>query len=332
MATFRWGVLSTAKIATTKVIPAIGRSEHGRVTAIGSRDGARASEVAEQLGIERAYDSYEQVLEDPDIDGVYIPLPNHLHVPWTVRAADAGKHVLCEKPIGLTSSDAETLVEVADRTGVRIQEAFMVRTHPQWLRARELVSSGEIGQLRAIQGFFSYHNTDVDDIRNQADIGGGGMLDIGCYPVTTTRFVLEREPERVCAVVDRDPQTRVDRLGSAILDFSGTTAAFTYGTQSFPYQRMTFVGTSARLDVEIPFNAPSDRPCRLLLTRDPSPGAEPEVIEVPVCDQYAVAADAFVASIQGDAPPPVPLEDSIANMRVLDALLRSAEKASWQSI
>jgi predicted dehydrogenase len=332
MAAFRWGVLSTAKIATTKVIPAIRGSEHGQVTAIGSRDGARASEVAEELGIERAYDSYEQVLEDPDIEGVYIPLPNHLHVPWTVRAAEAGKHVLCEKPIGLTTSDAETLLEVADRTGVRIQEAFMVRTHPQWLRARELVSSGEVGELRAIQGFFSYHNTDVDDIRNQADIGGGGMLDIGCYPVTTSRFVLEREPERVCAVVDRDPQTRVDRLGSAILDFSGTTAAFTYGTQSFPYQRMTFVGTQARLDVEIPFNAPSDRPCRLLLTRDPSPGAAPEVIEVPVCDQYAVAADAFVASVRGEAPPPVPLEDSIANMRVLDALLRSAESASWQSI
>jgi predicted dehydrogenase len=328
--TVAWGVLSTSRIGTEKVIPAIQASRHGHVLAIASRVASRAAALADSLGIERSYGSYEELLDDPDIDAVYNPLPNHLHVPWTVRAAEAGKHVLCEKPIARSAAEAETLLGVRDRTGVRIQEAFMVRTHPQWLRVKELLATGELGELRAIQAFFSYYNTDVEDIRNQAEIGGGGMLDIGCYPVTTSRFVVEREPDRVIAAIERDPTTGIDRLGSAILDFGGMTAAFTYGTQTFPYQRMTFVGTKARVEVQIPFNAPPDQPCQLFLTPDARPVGQPEVLELPLCDQYTVAADAFASAVLQGTEQPIPLEDSIANMRVLDALLRSAETDSWQ--
>jgi predicted dehydrogenase len=302
------------------------------VLAIASRDAERARSTADEHGIERSYGSYEELLADPDVDAVYNPLPNHLHVPWTVRAAESGKHVLCEKPIALTAAEAETLIAVRDRTGVLIQEAFMVRTHPQWTTVRDLVAAGELGELRAVQGFFSYFNDDPDDIRNQAGIGGGGLLDIGCYPVTTTRFVTGAEPTRVAAVVERDPVSGVDRLGSAVLDLPGVQASFVYGTQAFPYQRMTFVGTHGRLDVEIPFNAPADRPCRLFLTRDPEPTAQAEVVEIATCNQYTVAADAFVAAAVGGGPAPVPLEDSVQNMRVLDALARAGETGGWQKV
>ena len=327
-----WGVLSTAEIGTVKVIPAIQQSRRGRVLGLASRDRYRAEQAATPLGIERAYGSYEELLADPDIDAIYNPLPNHLHVPWTIRAAAAGKHVLCEKPIALTASEAETLLEVRDRAGVAIQEAFMVRTHPQWVGVRNSIAGGDIGELRAIQGFFSYYNDDPSDIRNQADIGGGGMLDIGCYPVTTSRFVTGSEPTRVVAMVERDPGTGVDRLGSALLDFAGVQASFVYGTQTFPYQRMTFVGAAGRVEVEIPFNAPPDRPCRVLWFRDGAPGAAPEVDDIPVCDQYSVAADAFAAAILDSSPLPVPLEDSVRNMRVLDALLASAQTGAWRAL
>jgi predicted dehydrogenase len=329
--TLSWGVLSTATIGTGLVIPALQHSRRGRVVAISSRDQQRAQDTARDLGIERAYGSYEALLEDPDVDAVYNPLPNHLHVPWTVRAAEAGKHVLCEKPIALSAAEAQTLLEVRDRTGVAIQEAFMVRTHPQWVAVRDSVARGELGELRAIQGFFSYDNDDPADIRNQADIGGGGMLDIGCYPATTSRFVTQAEPTRVMAMVDHDPRTGIDRLGSALLDFPGVQASFVYGTQAFPYQRMTFVGTAARVEVEIPFNAPAGRPCHLLWYREGRPGEAAEVTDIPACDQYTVAADAFAASILDGSPQPVPLEDSVRNMGVLDALLASAETGAWRT-
>lgn len=332
-AALSWGVLSTATIGTGLVIPAIQRSRRGRVVAISSRDASRAEAAARDAGAERAYGSYKALLDDPDIDAIYNPLPNHLHVPWTIRAAEAGKHVLCEKPIAVTAQEAETLLEVRDRTGVAIQEAFMVRTHPQWLAVRDSIAAGDLGELRAIQAFFSYFNDDPADIRNQADIGGGGMLDIGCYPVTTSRFVTQAEPARVIAHIDHDPRLGVDRLGSAILDFpGGVHAAFIYGTQTFPYQRMTFVGTTARVEIEIPFNAPNDRATRILWYREEQPTAPAEVIEIDVCDQYAVAADAFAAAVLDGAAQPVPLEDSVQNMRVLDALLASGKTGAWQHL
>ena len=332
MSKLRFGVLGAAKIAREKVIPPLQRSARCEVVALASRDLARGRETAAKLGIARAYGSYEELLADPEIDAIYNPLPNHLHVPWTIKAAEAGKHVLCEKPIGLDAAEAAKLIEVRDRTGMRIQEAFMVRTHPQWLRARELVRSGRIGELKAIHGQFSYHLTDPTNVRNVAEWGGGGMLDIGCYPITTSRFVTGLEPSRVAALIERDPHNGIDRLGSALLDYGSVQCCFQYGTQLVPRQTMQFYGTTGRLVVEVPFNAPNDTPCLLTLYEGPGLGdVAVETIELAVCDQYGIMGDAFAASIQDGTPQPVPLEDSIANMRVIDAVFRAAANGTWEA-
>jgi predicted dehydrogenase len=326
----KWGVLSTASIGTGKVLPAMQRGEVSTVAAIASRDLSRAQAAAKDLGIPRAYGSYEELLEDAEIQAIYNPLPNHLHVPWTIKCMEAGKHVLCEKPIALTVQDARELMAARDRTGVKVGEAFMVKTHPQWLRAIELVRSGEIGELRAVHGFFSYFNTDPSNIRNILEIGGGGIWDIGCYPVTTSRMVFGEEPRRVVSLVDRDPKLKTDRLASVIMDFPSGQATFTSSTQLVGYQRMIFFGTKKRAEVEIPFNAPSDRPCRVIVDDDMLSPAEPRIEEMPVCDQYTVQGDEFSRAILGDRDVLVPLEDALRNTAVLEAIFRSEKSGAWE--
>jgi predicted dehydrogenase len=322
----RWGVLGVAKIATTKVIPAMQRGAFTQVDAIASRDGSRARESAERLGIRKAYGSYEELIGDPEIDAVYNPLPNHLHVPWTIRAAEAGKHVLCEKPIGVTAAEARQLIEVRDRTGVQIEEAFMVRTHPQWLRALEIVRSGRIGPVRAIVGYFSYFNDDPSNVRNVPAFGGGGILDIGCYLVNTARMMFQDEPRRVCALIDTDPAFGVDRLASMMLDFPGGQAVGTCSTQMAPGQSVMIAGTRGRIEIEIPFNAPPDRPCRIFVDE----GASRETIALEVCDQYTIQGDLFSQAVRRGERVPYPLEDSVNNLRVLDALVRSGVSGAWE--
>ncbi len=330
----RWGILSTAKIGREKVIPAMQSGKLSRIEAIASRDLERAKQVADDLGIPKAYGSYEELIADPDIEAIYNPLPNHLHIPWTAKAAEAGKHVLCEKPIALTAAEARTLIEVRDRTGKLIEEAFMVRHHPQWRRAREWVREGRIGRLRAIQGFFSYMNLDPANIRNQADIGGGGLYDIGCYPITTSRFLFEAEPNRVMALFERDPELRTDRLTSAILDFDEGQATFTCSTQLVPYQRMQAFGTKGRIEIEIPFNAPPDEPCRISIddgSGAPSTSsAKTEALDV--VDQYTVQGEDFSLAVRGAQPIEFPLENAVRNMAVLDALFRSADTGQWEPV
>lgn len=329
----RWGVLGTARIATNKVVPAMQRGRFSRVDAIGSRDAAKADTAARQSGVARAYGSYDAVLADSNIDAVYIPLPNHLHVDWTIRAAEAGKHVLCEKPIGLTAADVRRLIEVRDRTGVLIQEAFMVRTHPQWLGARDLVRSGRLGDVRAMTGYFSFFNDDPTNIRNVKAYGGGGILDIGCYLVNTARMIFEAEPRRVCALVEADPSTGVDWMASLILDFGRRHAVGTCSTQLAHAQRITIAGTRGRIEIEIPFNAPPDRPCRIFVEDSP-PGTIPDrqVMEFETCDQYTIQGDLFSQSILAGTPAPYPLEDSLANMRVIDGLFRSGGSERWETM
>ncbi len=328
----RWGVLSTAKIGTKKVIPAMQKGEWSTVTAIASRHLGKAKDAARELGIAHAYGSYEELLKDPEIDAVYIPLPNHLHVPWSIRAAEAGKHVLCEKPISITAAEARTLLEVRDRTGVKIGEAFMVRTHPQWVRTRELVRSGAIGPLRSVLGYFSYFNRDPQNIRNMADIGGGAMYDIGCYPIFTSRFVFGEEPTRVLGILERDPDFKVDRLTSAVLDFPSGQAVFTCSTQVCPYQRMHFVGTTGRIEVEIPFNAPPDQPCRIAIDSGGDlSGKDIRWEEFSVCDQYTLQGDAFSRAIREGGAVPVPVEDAVRNMAVIEAIFRSAASGQWEA-
>ncbi len=327
----RWGVLGVAKIATAKVIPAMQRAQRCEVVAIASRDGGRATAAASALGIGRAHASYEALLADPDVDAVYIPLPNHLHVPWTTRAAEAGKHVLCEKPIALSADEARTLLEVRDRTGVLIQEAFMIRTHPQWIRAKAHVDAGDLGEVRAMTGFFSYFNTDESNVRNVPEWGGGGLLDIGCYLVNTARFIFGAEPARVAGTMDLDPAFGVDRLASMILDFGGRHAIGTCSTQLQYYQRIEIVGTTGRLELEIPFNAPSDRPCRLALDRTGEiHGSGIEMIDVDTCNQYTMQAEAFAAGVLDDRPQVPALEDAVANMASIDAVARSSASGAWE--
>jgi predicted dehydrogenase len=318
----RWGVLGTAKIATVKVVPAMQRGSLCEVTAIASRDLGRARAAAAPLGIAKTYGSYEALLADPDVDAVYNPLPNHLHVPWSIRAAEAGKHVLCEKPIGLSVAEARELMAVRDRTGVRIGEAFMVRTHPQWLRARELVRGGAIGDLRAIVSAFSYTNRDPANIRNVAEWGGGGLMDIGCYPIQVSRFLFGREPLRVSGAVERDPVMKIDRLTSGLLDFGSGHSVFACSTQMVPFQRVIVMGTTRRIELEIPFNAPPDRPARLLID-DGSDlhGAGIRVETFEAVDQYTVQGDMFSRAILEGGEVPTPLEDSVGNMAVIEAIL-----------
>jgi predicted dehydrogenase len=329
----RWGVLGVADIAVRKVIPAMQKGEWSEVTAIASRDRRKAENAARALGISKAYGSYEDLVADPEIEAIYNPLPNQLHVPWTLRAAEAGKHVLCEKPISLTAEEARSLLFVRNRVGVKIGEAFMVRTHPQWLRARELVNSGRIGPLRSIVGFFSYLNRDPSNIRNVAEYGGGGLMDIGCYPITTSRFMFGEEPLRVQGLIERDPEMKIDRLTSAILEFPSGQSIFTCSTQLVPYQRMHFLGTQGRIEIEIPFNAPNDRPCQIFIDNTGDllgGGISTEIFTT--CDQYTIQGDVFSRAVREGGEVPVSLEDAIKNMAVIDAVFRSAESGKWEKL
>ncbi len=327
-----WGIISTALIGTAKVIPAMQKSKHCRIQAIASRDLALAKKWAKELGIPKAYGSYEELLADRGIEAVYNPLPNHLHVPWSIRAAEAGKHVLCEKPIALDAKEAQQLVAARDRTGKLIAEAFMVRSHPQWLRARALVREGRIGELRAVQGLFTYFLADPGNVRNKVEIGGGGLYDIGCYPIVTSRFLFGAEPTRVVGLIERDPVLGIDRLASAILDFPTGQASFMCATQLVPYQRMQIFGTTGRIEVEIPFNAPPDRPCRLFVDDGSALGdASAREETLPACDQYAIQGDLFAEAIRGGPAIEFPLEDAVRNMRVIDALFRSAASGRWET-
>lgn len=329
----RWGVLSTAAIGVKKVIPAMQRGQYSTVTAIASRDLARARDVASALGIPDAYGSYEELLADPNIDVIYNPLPNQLHIPWTLKAAEAGKHVLCEKPLSMTVGEAKSLLAVRDRTGIIIGEAFMIRSHPQWLRTRQLIEEGRIGTLRAVVAAFSYYNVDPANIRNQLECGGGALYDIGCYCIQASRYGFGQEPTRVVGHIDRDPQLGTDRLTSAVLDFPGGHAIFTCSTQMIPYQRVQFLGTKGRIEIEIPFNAPPDRPTRIFVdaTGDlTSSGISTETFAV--VDQYTLQGDSFSKAILDGTPVPVPLEEGIANMAVIEAIFNSAKFGQWQNV
>ena len=325
----RWGIISTALIGTEKVIPGMQAANCCDIRAIASRELSKAEQAATTLGIPQAYGSYEELLADPDIEAVYNPLPNHLHVPVSIQALEAGKHVLCEKPIALTAAEGQQLVDAAaQHPELKVMEAFMYRHHPQWQKARQLVQDGEIGTLKTIQSLFSYHNVDPGNIRNMADIGGGGLMDIGCYPISLSRFIFDAEPTRVVGTVERDPNFKTDRTASAVLDFGNGTSSFTCSTQLAPYQRVHIVGDQGRVEIEIPFNAPNDQPCKLWHQVE---SGEINEIEFEVCDQYGIQGDLFSQAIRNDTPVPTPITDAVGNMKVIEAIVRSAESGQWET-
>jgi len=327
-----WGVLSTARIGIDQVLPSMQASPLIELRGIASRSLAAARAAAQALGIPRAYGSYEELLADPEIEAIYNPLPNNLHVPLTLKAAAAGKHVLCEKPIALSAEEARALL-AASRT-VCIEEAFMVRHHPQWQRARELVRAGRIGTLRAVQVFFSYFNDDPANIRNRADIGGGALYDIGCYAILAGRYLFEAEPRRVVALVDRDPAMATDRTTSALLDFGeGRQLGFTVSTQSCPFQRVQVVGTTGRIELRIPFNAPRGGAMAIAIDEGGAlDGSSIQVETLPAADQYQLEAEAFSLLLRGEAAASWGLEDALAQLRVIDALWRSEHSARWEAV
>ncbi|MES2773811.1 MAG: Gfo/Idh/MocA family oxidoreductase [Bacteroidota bacterium] len=325
----RWGILSTAKIGREKLIPAMQAGEFCEIIAIASRNEQQAREVADNLGIPRAYGSYEALLKDPEIDAVYIPLPNHLHVEWSLQCIAAGKHVLCEKPIGLSSVEAEKLLTAANlNPDIKVMEAFMYRFHPQWVQAKKMVADGRIGELKTIQSFFSYFNNDPSNIRNKKDIGGGGVMDIGCYCISLSRFLFNREPLRVIALADYDPELGTDRLASGIMDFSTGSSTFTCSTQLAPYQRVNILGTTGRLELEIPFNAPPDAPTRTWLHT--KSGSEETVFDA--INQYTIQGDLFSKAILENTPVPTSPEDAVNNMKVIEAVFESARDGIWKNV
>lgn len=332
MEKIKWGILSTAKIGLKQVIPAMQLGEFTEVMAISSRSLDKAEVAASSLGIEKAYGSYEALLEDPDVDAIYNPLPNNMHLEWTVKAMEAGKHVLCEKPIALTVTDVEKMIGVRDKCGVKAGEAFMVKSNPQWIETRERVRRGEVGDLRLIQGMFSYYNVDPSNIRNIPELGGGGIWDIGCYPVTTSRYIFEQEPVRLLAILEFDPEMKTDRLASVIMEFPSGQALFAVSTQLVPFQRMHIFGTDGHLEVKIPFNAPNDRPCTVAQDRGSILIDEITTHAYPVTNQYTLMADAFSKAILEDGEVPVSLEDALNNTRVLTAIFESAKRREWVEV
>jgi len=333
MTDLRWGILSTADIGRGKVIPGLLKADRCEVVAIGSRDGAAARRVADQFGIERAHGSYEALLADPGVDVVYIPLPNHMHAEWTIAAARAGKHVLCEKPLTLNVADAERVIDACEREGVRLMEGFMYRLHPSWIAVRDLVASGRIGKLRTIQSWFSYYNDDPANIRNQAEAGGGAMWDIGCYTVNLSRMLFDGEPETVEASIERDPASGVDVLASAVLGFGDGIASFTVSTRVETDQRVHIYGTDGRISIGIPFNIPPDRPTEVFVTAGGAPPVSPatEVLTFPTTDPYTAEAERFAAAILDGLPTPIPPADATGNIRVIERIFAAADRAGGGS-
>ena len=326
MKKINWGILSTAKIGIEKVIPAMQQGKLSEIVAIASRTHESAREAAKNLKIPKAFGSYQDLLHDTSIDDVYIPLPNHMHVPWTIKALAANKHVLCEKPIALTATEAKELLKETEKfPHLKVMEAFMYRHHPQWIQALELINGGGIGMVKTVHSFFSYYNDDPENIRNMVDIGGGGLMDIGCYCISLARLIFDEEPQRVFGKIEYDPGFETDRICSGILDFVQGTSTFTCSTQLVPYQRVNVFGTKGRIEIEIPFNAPPDKPCKMLFQNNEII----EEIEIKICDQYTIQGDLFSLAVLKNEKVPTPIEDAVENMKVLEAVIQSAEKEEW---
>ena len=326
MKKLNWGILSTAKIGIEKVIPAMQQGKLSEIVAISSRNYESAREVAKNLKIPKAFGSYQDLLDDTSIDAVYIPLPNHMHVPWTIKALAANKHVLCEKPIALTATEAKELLKETEKfPHLKVMEAFMYRHHPQWIQALELINGGGIGMVKTVHSFFSYYNDDPENIRNMVDIGGGGLMDIGCYCISLARLIFDEEPQRVFGKIEYDPGFETDRICSGILDFVQGTSTFTCSTQLVPYQRVNVFGTKGRIEIEIPFNAPPDKPCKMLFQNNEII----EEIEIEICDQYTIQGDLFSLAVLKNEKVPTPIEDAVENMKVLEAVILSAKKEEW---
>ena len=327
---FRWGVLSTAKIGRDQVLPAIAESSNGVLSAVASRDLARARELADRFGARHAFGSYEDLLASPEVDGVYIPLPTSQHVEWAVKAAYAGKHVLVEKPLALNADDIAQVIEAQDRNRVVVSEAFMVFYHPQWAKVRELIAEGAIGRLRHVQAAFSYYNKDPDNMRNRVELGGGALPDIGVYPTVVTRLATGREPQRVQARVARDATFGTDVYSSTKADFGSFELTFYLSTQMALRQQVVFHGDEGYIEVKAPFNAGiyGDHVVELWNQTH----SQSTTFRFANTKQYVLQAEAFVRAAQGEDVAVFELEDSVKNQKMIDAIFRASEHDGWEPV
>lgn len=333
MRKLKWGILSTAKIGLERVIPGMLKSELLEVHGIASRDANNTKKVADQFGIEKSYGSYDVLLADPAIDIVYNPLPNHMHVEWTAKAIEAGKHVLCEKPLFLNEDEISKLIKLRDTHQVKVGEAFMVKSHPQWIKTKEIIDSGELGDVSLYNGTFCYFNTDENNIRNIAAFGGGALWDIGCYPVMTAKYLFGENPIRILGHNSIDPKFNTDVLSTGIMEFSkGKRAVFTVSTQLAPYQRVHLLGTQKELEIKIPFNAPNDRKVNIEINSSDVLLEKIQIKSIDICDQYQLEAEDFTKAIINNQPVPVSLEDAADHCRIINALFRSAKNGEWVTI
>jgi len=321
-----WGILSTAKIGLERVIPAMQNSQYCSIKAIASRNLIKAKQAADKLNIPKAYGSYEEILDDPDVEALYISLPNHLHVPWSIKTLQAGKHVLCEKPIGLNASEVKKLLKETEKyPNLKIMESFMYRYHPQWQYVKNLIKEWNIGNLKTIRSFFSFYNRDPNNIRNKAEIGGGALMDIGCYCVSLSRFIFDDEPHRVCSIMEYDPEFKIDRLTSGLLEFNQGTSIFTCSTQLSRYQRVEIFGSKGYIIIERPFTPATNEKCEVRYSN----GNDEEKIVFDICNQYTIQVDLFSQSILENKAVPTPLSDALYNMYIIDNLFESNNRKRW---
>ncbi|MEH7119701.1 Gfo/Idh/MocA family oxidoreductase [Neobacillus vireti] len=321
----RWGIMGCAGIAKRSVIPGIQQSETGEVAAIASRGMDKAKQTAEQLNIPKAYGSYEELLADPTIEAVYIPLPNHLHKEWVIRAAEAGKHVLCEKPLAINAEEAQEMLEACEKAGVVFAEAFMYRYHPRYTTIHNIIKSGELGEIRGIHGTFTFNNSkDMNNIRYKREWGGGSLYDVGVYPISAARMLLNEEPK--AAVVHAyisEKHDYVDMMASGILEFNrGVALTFDCGMWAAFRNTLEILGTEGRIEVPSAFVVNQDEGDNFFIyTKDGQ-----REVEVPRVNQYALQADAIGRSIRNGEPLPFPVSDAVLNMKVLDACLTSVRE------
>ncbi|HBF30002.1 Gfo/Idh/MocA family oxidoreductase [Rhizobium sp.] len=326
----RFGILSTAKIGRELVVPAIQDADNAVVTAIASRDLTKARTLADRFSVPHAFGSYEEMLASDLIDAVYIPLPTAQHVEWTIKAADAGKHVLCEKPISLKADEIDSLIAARDRNKVLVSEAFMVTYTPVWQKVRELLREGAIGRLRHVQGAFTYFNRDPGNMRNIPALGGGALPDIGVYPTITTRFATGQEPVRVQAVTERDAEFGTDIYSSVKADFGSFDMSFYIATQMASRQIMVFHGEEGFIEVKSPFNA--DRWGAEEVELSNQSHGQSQIFRFPDSRQYRREIEAFAKAAAGEAVEVVTLENSKANQRFIDAIYRASEKDGWEAV
>lgn len=316
-----WGILGAAAIAKDQLMPAIKQSTNSNLMALASREIEKAKIIAEANNIPKCYGSYDELLNDPQIDAVYIPLPNHLHMEYTIKAIQKGKHVLVEKPICLKSNDVEEIIKVMnDFPQVKVMEAFMYKLHPQWIKVKELITDGAIGKLKFIQSSFSFFDDNPKSIVNTKEYGGGSLYDIGCYPVSVSRFLFDDQPKLICANMEIDPNLGIEVTTNCILEFENGRSQFFSSIRMKDNQNVKIFGTEGIIELVLPFNPLPNKQAEIILIKNETK----EIIKVDSCNQYEIEVSLFSKSIIENTEPPVSIYDSLNNMLVIDKIFESA--------